>query len=98
MTLDQTRVERIRATVKRRPGEYARLMDGDVEFLLDNCDRARWERGAWKQDNPHAPYPGDTQDPVVFLEESSIQWKRDWDAVLIGFVLGVLATLAAGGL
>jgi hypothetical protein len=38
-------------------------------------------------------------DPVKFLtEESSIQWKRDWDAVLIGFVLGVLATLAVGGL
>ena len=38
------------------------------------------------------------QDPLKFLEQSSIQWKRDWDAVLIGFVLGVLATLVCGGL
>ena len=32
--------------------------------------------------------------PDEFLESSRIQWQRDWDALLIGFVLGVLATLA----
>lgn len=27
------------------------------------------------------------------LESSRIDWGRDWDALLIGFVLGVLSTL-----
>jgi len=31
------------------------------------------------------------------LEESQIQWRRDFDAVLVGFVLGVLSTLAVQG-
>ena len=34
---------------------------------------------------------------VRLLEASQIQWKRDFDAVLVGFVLGVLATLAVQG-
>jgi hypothetical protein len=39
------------------------------------------------------------QNPIKFLnEEAGLIWRRDWDALLIGFVLGVLATLAAGGL
>ena len=29
------------------------------------------------------------------LEENAIHWRRDWDAVALGFILGVLATLAA---
>lgn len=32
-------------------------------------------------------------DPQKLLEASAIQWRRDWDAVLVGFVLGVLVTL-----
>lgn len=28
------------------------------------------------------------------LEQSQINWRRDYDAVLVGFILGVLATLA----
>lgn len=28
------------------------------------------------------------------LESAGIIWYRDWDAVLFGFVLGVLTTLA----
>ena len=28
------------------------------------------------------------------LEDSAIHWRRDLDAVVLGFVLGVLATLA----
>lgn len=27
----------------------------------------------------------------------SIQWRRDWDALLLGFVLGVLTTIAVQG-
>lgn len=37
-------------------------------------------------------------DPQQLLEEAQLQWRRDWDALAIGFVLGVLATLAAGRL
>lgn len=32
------------------------------------------------------------------LESSRIVWARDYDAVLIGFVVGVLAALAVGRL
>ena len=35
---------------------------------------------------------------IALLESSRVQWNRDWDAVALGFVLGVLATLAAQGL
>jgi len=35
---------------------------------------------------------------VHLLEASQIQWKRDYDAVLVGFVLGVLTTLAVQGM
>ena len=28
------------------------------------------------------------------LEDSAIHWRRDFDAVLVGFVIGVLVTLA----
>lgn len=38
-----------------------------------------------------------SDDPMRLLEDAQVQWKRDWDAVAIGFVLGVLATLAAQG-
>ena len=31
------------------------------------------------------------------LEESAIHWRRDFDALLVGFVLGVLVTLALIG-
>ena len=31
------------------------------------------------------------------LESEQIQWRRDYDAVLVGFVLGVLTTLAVQG-
>jgi hypothetical protein len=31
------------------------------------------------------------------LESSRIVWRRDFDAILIGFVLGALAMLAALG-
>lgn len=37
------------------------------------------------------------QDARQLLEESQIQWRRDFDAVALGFVLGVLTTLAAQG-
>lgn len=36
-----------------------------------------------------------TEDPVTFLESARIDWRRDWDAVLVGFVVGVLTTLVA---
>ena len=33
--------------------------------------------------------------PHELLEESAIYWKRDWDALFVGFALGVLvATIA----
>ena len=28
------------------------------------------------------------------LEESSIHWKRDWDAMFVGFAIGVLVATA----
>lgn len=35
---------------------------------------------------------------VEFLEASQIQWKRDWDAIAVGFLmgclLGILSTVA----
>lgn len=38
------------------------------------------------------------QKAVSLLEASAVQWRRDYDAVLVGFVVGVLATLAVVGL
>ena len=29
----------------------------------------------------------------AYWEEASVQWARDWDAVLLGFVLGILSTV-----
>lgn len=37
-------------------------------------------------------------DPVTLLESSAIHWRRDFDALAAGFVLGVLFTLALHGL
>lgn len=37
------------------------------------------------------------RDAIRLLEESQIQWRRDFDAVLVGFVMGVLTTLAVQG-
>lgn len=34
------------------------------------------------------------ESPCEYLESERIVWCRDWDALLIGFGLGVLATLA----
>lgn len=31
------------------------------------------------------------------LEESGIQWSRDWDALLVGFSMGVLVAVAILG-
>lgn len=36
-------------------------------------------------------------DPAEFLESSRLVWRRDFDAVLLGFVMGVLTTLAVVG-
>ena len=33
-------------------------------------------------------------DPRRVLEDAAIQWSRDWDAVFVGFLFGVLVTLA----
>ena len=30
------------------------------------------------------------------LESARVQWQRDWDATLIGFIFGVLITLVTG--
>lgn len=35
------------------------------------------------------------RDAQRLLESAAIQWARDWDAILIGFCLGVMATLLA---
>lgn len=32
----------------------------------------------------------------ALLESSAIHWRRDWDALVIGFLLGVLATVLVG--
>lgn len=37
-------------------------------------------------------------DPVTLLESAAIHWRRDFDALAAGFVLGVLFTLALQGL
>jgi len=29
--------------------------------------------------------------PAQLLESARIEWKRDWDALLVGFVVGVLS-------
>lgn len=36
--------------------------------------------------------------PAELLESQRIVWRRDWDALVLGFVLGVLCTSAAMGL
>ena len=36
--------------------------------------------------------------PAELLEASAIHWRRDFDALAAGFVLGVLFTLALQGL
>ena len=47
--------------------------------------RAFWATGGHPLVNPEVK---------ELLESSRIEWCRDWDAVLIGFVLGILTTLA----
>ena len=32
------------------------------------------------------------------LEHAKIDWPRDWDALVLGFIMGALATLAWQGL
>ena len=32
------------------------------------------------------------QNARQLLEEASIVWRRDWDAVLVGFIVGALVT------
>lgn len=34
-----------------------------------------------------------SDDPRRILETSQIQWRRDFDAILVGFIVGVLVTL-----
>ena len=36
-------------------------------------------------------------DPFEFLESQAIVWKRDFDAILVGFVLGAAAACAVMG-
>lgn len=38
------------------------------------------------------------EDPVTLLESSAIHWRRDFDALAAGVVLGVLLVLALMGL
>jgi hypothetical protein len=38
------------------------------------------------------------QTPRELLESSAIHWRRDFDALLVGFVVGVLATIAVWGM
>lgn len=58
----------------------------------------RIDRGFAPIDDREAaePHPWQTE-PTELLEASAVHWKRDWDAVALGFVLGVLVTLAARG-
>lgn len=35
-----------------------------------------------------------SNDARELLESGAIHWKRDWDALAAGFILGVLCTLA----
>jgi hypothetical protein len=34
-----------------------------------------------------------SDDARTLLESARIDWRRDWDAVAVGFALGVLVTL-----
>lgn len=36
--------------------------------------------------------------PEQLLESARIEWKRDWDAMFVGFVAGALSVLAVQGL
>lgn len=38
-----------------------------------------------------------SDDPRKLLEESAIVWRRDFDALLVGFALGVLTAVAVLG-
>ena len=35
-----------------------------------------------------------SDDPRRLLESAQIDWRRDWDAVLVGFVVGALLVWA----
>ena len=39
----------------------------------------------------------DLESPQALLESEAIFWRRDFDAIGLGFVLGVLSTLAVQG-
>ena len=39
--------------------------------------------------------PPEVKTARELLEDSAIHWRRDFDALLVGFVIGVLSTLAA---
>ena len=41
--------------------------------------------------------PSEVTAARALLEDSAIHWRRDFDALLVGFVLGVLSTLAICG-
>jgi hypothetical protein len=41
------------------------------------------------------PAPSIRVQAGVVLESARLDWRRDWDAVAVGLVLGVLLTLAA---
>lgn len=41
-------------------------------------------------------YGAGGSDPQRLLESSRVVWRRDWDAVAVGFVLGIVAEFAAG--
>lgn len=57
--------------------------------------------GTCYADNGHCYACGDgarVSDERKLLEEHQIQWRRDFDALLAGYVLGVLSVLALIGM
>lgn len=43
-------------------------------------------------------YAGTVADPVRLLESSRIVWRRDWDAVAVGFACGVMSEVVGSWL
>jgi hypothetical protein len=64
---------------------------------LAELARAESEWDAWYATHMALMSEEKPDTPRELLESSAIHWRRDWDALAAGFVLGVLFTLAVQG-
>ncbi len=73
-------------------GTWFSTLPHDRAYCSLACREAA-EKAGPNVDDPH----DDDINPRELLESSRVEWARDWDVLLLGFVLGVLTTLAVQG-